>query len=291
VEAAQPSAAKALNLTFQRDVSVEQYPVLKAHQLDGRPVVPLALITEWMAHGALHANPGLTLHGMDHLRLLSGITLDGPTRKIRMMAGKAHRSNDLFEVDVEIRDGETENGDRLHSSAKAILSERLPAPPVFSENGHFQPDRPVEPIEDIYQQVLFHGRELHGIQQIVRISDAGITARLATAPPPADWIHDPLRSRWIADPLILDSAFQMAIVWCHQLRGQVCLPSFAAAYRQYCRRFPQTGVSAVLEVHHCTGRKLSGDFTFLDAEKTVLAQLKGYEAIMDPSLMKAFKAA
>jgi hypothetical protein len=83
----------------------------------------------------------------------------------------------------------------------------------------------------------------------------------------------------------------MAIVWCHQLRGQVCLPSFAAAYRQYCRRFPQSGVSAVLEVRHCTGRKLSGDFTFLDAEKTVLAQLKGYEAIMDPSLMKAFKAA
>ncbi|MEJ2157546.1 MAG: SDR family NAD(P)-dependent oxidoreductase [Desulfobacteraceae bacterium] len=270
-----PAKAEALNLTCQRDVSVEQYPVLDAHQLDGRPVVPLALITEWLAHSALHAHPGLVLHGMDRLRLLSGITLDGQTRKIRMLAGKAHRKDDRFEVDVEIRDGETENGHRIHSSAKAILSERLPAPPAFSENGHFQPDRPVGPIEEIYEQVLFHGRALHGIQQIVRISDEGITARLATAPPPSDWIHDPLRSRWIADPLVLDSAFQMAIVWCHQQRGL----------------FPQTGVSAVLEVHHCSTRKLAGDFTFLDAEKTVLAQLKGYEAVMDPSLMKAFKAA
>ncbi|MEJ2158734.1 MAG: polyketide synthase dehydratase domain-containing protein, partial [Desulfobacteraceae bacterium] len=242
VESVKPSPAKALNLACKCDVSVEQYPVLHAHQLDGRPVVPLALITEWLAHSALHANPGLVLHGMDHLRLLSGIALDGQTRKIRMLAGKAHRADDLFEVDVEIRDGETENGHRIHSSAKAILSERLPAPPVFSENGHFQPDRPVGPIEEIYEQVLFHGRDLHGIQQIVRISNEGITARLATAPPPADWINDPLRSRWIADPLVLDSAFQMAIVWCHQQHGQVCLPSFAATYRQYCKRFTETGV-------------------------------------------------
>ena len=34
-----------------------------------------------------------------------------------------------------------------------------------------------------------------------------------------------------------------------------------------------------------------GDFTFLDQDKEVLARLKGYEAIMDPGLSKAFKAA
>jgi NAD(P)-dependent dehydrogenase (short-subunit alcohol dehydrogenase family)/acyl carrier protein len=291
MEIAKTAPVKELNLTCKRDVSVEAYPVLNSHLLDGRPVVPLALITEWLAHSALHAHPGLVLYGMDNLRLLSGIVLDGHGRKVRMLAGKARRTGDLFEVDVEIRDGKDESGRRIHSSAKAILSERLPEPPGFSEKSHFKPDHPDSSIEEIYEQVLFHGRDLHGIQQIVRISDESITARLATAPPPAHWINDPLRSRWIADPLVLDSAFQMAIVWCHWKHGLVCLPSFAAAYRQYCPRFPESGVSAVLEVRHCSDRKLLGDFTFLDGEKTVLAQLKGYEAIMDPGLLKAFKAA
>ena len=104
-------------------------------------------------------------------------------------------------------------------------------------------------------------------------------------------MQSPLRSRWIADPLILDGAFQMAIIWCHDQLGMVSLPSFAASYRQFCDRFPAEGIVAVLEVRSCTRRKLSGDFTFLDKQKKVLAHLYGYEAIMTPELSKAFKAA
>ncbi|MGD9368843.1 MAG: SDR family NAD(P)-dependent oxidoreductase, partial [Desulfobacteraceae bacterium] len=289
-----PSAAPKpaeLTLTCKRDVSLERYPVLVSHQLDGRPVVPLALITEWLAHSALHAHPGLVLHGMDNLRLLNGITLDQQSRLIHMMAGKATRKGQIFEVDVEIREDRLEGPARAHSSAKAILSERLPAPPVFQGNGHFKPTTSMDSLEDIYERVLFHGRDLRGIKEIVRISNEGMSAILASAPPPAQWINDPLRSRWLADPLILDSAFQMAIVWCHKHHGLVCLPSYAASYRQYCRRFPENGVTAILEIHKCRNRKMIGDFTFLDSGKKVVAQLKGYEAIMDPGLINAFKAA
>jgi hypothetical protein len=104
-------------------------------------------------------------------------------------------------------------------------------------------------------------------------------------------MKEPLRTRWIADPLILDCAFQMAIIWCHEQLGQVSLPSFAATYRQYCDRFPREGIVAVLEVRTSNERKLIGDFTFLDKSKQVIAHLKGYEAIMAPGLLKAFKAA
>lgn len=38
-----------------------------------------------------------------------------------------------------------------------------------------------------------------------------------------------------------------------------------------------------------TKRKLKGDFTFLDLNNVVVAQLTGYEAAMDDSLFKAFK--
>jgi hypothetical protein len=34
---------------------------------------------------------------------------------------------------------------------------------------------------------------------------------------------------------------------------------------------------------------MRGNFTFLDADDAIVARLSGYEAIMDASLLKAFK--
>ena len=100
---------------------------------------------------------------------------------------------------------------------------------------------------------------------------------------------EPLRTRWIGDPLVLDSAFQMAIIWCVEEKGVPCLPGYTASYRQYCDRFPAHGVTAVLEVKAAAEHKMTGDFTFLDAENTVIAHMTGYEAVMDASLFNAFK--
>jgi hypothetical protein len=281
----------ALTLAARREIDIDRYPVLQSHLLNGRPVVPLALIAEWLAHSALHANPGLALHGIDHLRLLSGIALDREKKMIRLLSGKAKRNGGHYEVDVQIRDEKNGGREVIHSSAKAILTDSLPEPPEFQENGHFKAGAYKRTMEEIYEKILFHGRELRGIRKIIRLSKKGMTARLASAPSPESWIQDPLRSRWISDPLVLDCAFQMAIVWCFEQTGNLSLPSYAASYRQYRDRFPVDGVTAVLEVHKTTDRKMVGDFTFLDDQKRIVACLNGYEAIMDEQLLKAFRAA
>jgi hypothetical protein len=46
---------------------------------------------------------------------------------------------------------------------------------------------------------------------------------------------------------------------------------------------------AELRVTDLTDHKMTGDFTLIDAESRVVAELKGYEAIMDVSLYRAFK--
>jgi hypothetical protein len=99
----------------------------------------------------------------------------------------------------------------------------------------------------------------------------------------------PLRNQWIVDPLVLDCAFQMATVWCFEEKGVVSLPSYGSSYRQYCEQFPSEGVTVVLEITDVTNRRMRGDFTFLDAGDAIVARLNGYEAIMDASLLKAFK--
>src|SRR5262249_33758629 len=49
----------SLSPVFERQIDVATLPVLRSHVIDGRPVVPMALILEWLAQGALQRNPGL----------------------------------------------------------------------------------------------------------------------------------------------------------------------------------------------------------------------------------------
>ncbi len=286
---AENKSESKLSLTFKREIDVDRYPILGSHILDGKPVVPFALITEWLGHGALHENPGLFLHGLDDIRLLSGIRLSEEKKLIRLMAGKARKNGSVFEVDVEIRDGIKEGKEVIHSRAKAILANTLSQPPAFNISADISSKAYSRSIDEVYEKILFHGIELRGIREILSASSRGMVARVASAPSPEKWMSEPLRSRWIGDPLVLDSAFQMAIIWCFEETGMVSLPSYSASYRQYRHRFPAEGVTAVLEVKNVSDHKLMGDFTFLDADNTVVARLSGYEAIMAPSLFKAFK--
>jgi acyl transferase domain-containing protein/NAD(P)-dependent dehydrogenase (short-subunit alcohol dehydrogenase family) len=278
-----------LSLCFERDIGVSSYPVLKSHVIDGKPVVPMALMTEWFGHGALHANPGLVLHGLDDIRVLKGIRLDSESKHIRLLAGKLKKIGDFYEVALELRDGKKADRDIVHSSAKAILSDQLPTAPSYQFSKAMVAEAYTKKTEDIYDKILFHGNRLHGIRKIVSCSSRGMVAHISPAPAPDEWISAPLRNQWIGDPLVLDSAFQMATVWCFEEKGMVSLPSYAASYRQYCSRFPTDGVTAVLEIKEASSRKMRADFTFLDADDGIVASLSGFEAVLDPSLLKAFK--
>jgi acyl transferase domain-containing protein/NAD(P)-dependent dehydrogenase (short-subunit alcohol dehydrogenase family) len=280
---------RQLALSFEREIDIHQFPILKSHMIDGKPVVPLALMTEWFAHGALHANPGLVLHGLDDIRVMKGIRLEHDKQHIRLLAGKPHKNGKFYEVEVELRDGEMLGQDVLHSKAKAILSNSLTVAPAYEFSKTMVAKAYAKNMEEVYDKILFHGLQLHGIRKIISCSSRGMVAHISAAPAPSEWIATPLRNQWIADPLVLDCAFQMATVWCFEEKGIVSLPSYGASYRQYRHRFPSDGVKAVLKIKEVTHRKMQGDFTLLDSNDEIVARLTGYEAIMDASLLKAFK--
>lgn len=285
----QSSNESRLSLTFKRELDLKKCRVLGAHILDGKPVVPLALMTEWLGCGALHENPGLVLQGLDHLHVLNGIKLEQDKKTIRLMAGKARKKGNTFEVDVEIRDGFKDGKEVIHSRAKAILADDLLKAPDFDKTSFISGPEYSKSIHEIYDRILFHGVELQGIQKIFNCTPNFMAAQIACAPSPDQWMENPIRSRWIADPLVLDCAFQMAIIWCFEQKGMVCLPCYSEAYRQYCRTFPADSITAILEIKEVNQRKLRGDFTFMDKQDHVVARLFGYEALIDPELIKAFK--
>ena len=276
-------------LLERRELDLQRYPVLASHIIGGKPVVPFALITEWIGHGALKENPGFSLHGIDDFRLLSGIRIEQEKKLVRLMAGKARKTGDAWQVDVELRNGVKNGKDVIHSRARALLVDRFPAAPVFAGNGKNGSRSFPRNLDAIYGEILFHGDHLRAISAIVEYSDHGMTARLTSAPKPEAWMQDPIQGRWTADPMVLDGAFQMAIVWCFEQTGRVCLPSYARTFRQYRPAFPTSGVTAVMAVTAHSPRKMVADFTFLDEDRQVIATLKGYEATVDESLIHAFK--
>ena len=99
-----PLPSADMTVAFERAVDVSTHPVLKSHVLDGLAVLPVALHLEWLAHAALHGNPGFQFHGFNDLRVTSGLKIDGTARvAVRALAGKAVKQDKLLVVPVELR--------------------------------------------------------------------------------------------------------------------------------------------------------------------------------------------
>lgn len=285
-----PPRSQPLAEAFALPLSVDGYPFLRSHVLDGKAVLPMAVIVEWLAHGALHGNPGFRFHGFNDLRICKGVVFEQDTLCIlHVLAGRAKKRDTFHLVPVELSSTGKDGRAVLHARAEIVLATRLPegirsiieipSTPYEPENGELY-DR----------ERLFHGPELHGIEQVDGCSAKGIAAMVKSAPPPTSWIKQPLRSIWITDPLVIDSAFQLMILWCFERFGAGSLPCFAGRYRQFVETFPREGVQVVIRVTAEREHSATADMEFLDRHTgKLIARLEEYECVIDPSLKQAFQ--
>jgi hypothetical protein len=248
-------------------------------------VLPVALMIEWLAHAALHQNPGLLFHGIDGLRVLSGVVLDGAAPTIRAGAGKATKRDGLFFAPVELC-GPRAGRDVVHARADVVLA--IDLPPAPSVRDPLALPAYARSAIEAYESLLFHGTNLQGIERVEGCNATGIRAAVRSAPPPADWLIRPMRQRWLADPLVLDCAFQMMVLWSFERHGAGCLPCFVGRYRQFRRAFPVDGASVSAHVTRDTGTMVTADLEFLVGNEA-LACMEDYEAVIDPSLQQAFR--
>jgi hypothetical protein len=201
-------------------------------------------------------------------------------------AGKAVKRDGFFVAPVELRSFQADGREVLHARAEIVLANQLPAAPAAASLPNCRTYR--HSPEDVYQNLLFHGDDLHGIEEIEGCGERGIIGRVSSSPPPSDWIQRPLRQRWLADPLVLDCSFQLMVVWSQEHRGAPSLPCHLARYRQYQRSFPAGGVRVVAYVTRDSDLHALADIDYLDERGQVVARLEGYECVIDPALKRAF---
>ena len=284
------SAKSLVNPLIDIDLNVDAFPFLASHVLNHKAVLPVAMITEWFAHTALHAHPGLRFHGLDGLRVLKGVTLDADeSRTVQLCTGEATERDGGLWIPVELRSNPTGEKEIRHASAEVNLVDTLP-----SEMPWIQPESVVKKAYNnggIYDGGhLFHGPAFQGLDAVDGASDNILAALVGKAPAPKNWITSPLRNSWVADPLILDSSFQMMILWSFQQYNSGSLPSFIGSYRQYVSRFPKEGARILIQVMEHSKRKATANIEFVDTQKgDLIARIDGYESTLVASLKAAFE--
>ena len=275
------------NKVLQLTISSNTIPVLRHHVINGKAVVPMALQIEWLAQGAMHNNPGLLFSGFDNLRIRSGIVLPANTElEIELRYGATTVEQNLFIIPMQICSGKDST---IHASADIILTttltdQRPNIDPLVIDGGELSSQT------EIYSSgQLFHGPQLQGLSRIVGNNSEGIIALSENAPLPAQWMKNPLRSSWIADPQVLDSSFQMMILWSFAQKHLGSLPSFVGHYRQYCEQFPAGSTRIQCRVTKASQHSASANIDFIDAHShQLLARLDGYECTMTDNLRQAF---
>jgi NAD(P)-dependent dehydrogenase (short-subunit alcohol dehydrogenase family)/acyl carrier protein len=286
--AAEVPASTDLQPAFERELSLSLAPCLASHVLDGNAVFPAALHAEWLGHSAMHGNPGLMFHGFNDIRICHGVRLaPDDTAVIRAYAGKANKRDGQFFVPVELRGLRRDGREIVHSRAEVILAGQLPVAPTPNL---VSPAKPFpDSIETVYEKQLFHGRDFQGLVTIEGIDEKSIVATARTAPSPNQWLAQPLRPNWLADPLAMDVAFQLAVVWGQWRHRSPGLPASAARYRQYVRSFPAGIVRIVVRVTHDGAAVARFDIDFVETTGRMLARIEGCECVRDAGLAAAYR--
>ena len=280
-------SASQLDMAFERKISIDDYSFLKSHVLDGNAVLPVSMMIEWLAHGAIQTNPGLAFSGFNELKVLKGLKFNrNETPMFQVHSGKGLKAEGGFTVPVELRSAAAGGEYHLNARAEMVLG------PMSAGGGRTISERAEKPyphsLTKVYNEILFHGNTFQGIERIDGWSSGGISATVKPAPRPQMWLSEPLRSSWLADPLILDCTFQLMILWSHQQYSSLSLPVYIGRYRQF-RKFPRGMVRVLIEVTSHSQGKARARIEYLDGSDSVLARMEDYECIIEPSLERAFR--
>ena len=241
IDAVSSGDAPGMHALYTLDLKRDRY--LGDHRIDGRPVLPFAAAMELMAEAAVAGAPGRTVTGLREIRLLDGVALEHE-RGARVRIDTATRIGGEVEVTIAPTDG-----GRAHY--RALVELRGPVGPDTPRFARGLPGRasheapapladprpfPIE-IEDAYRDLLFHGPLFHGIVAIDAMDEQGASALLAPSRP-GPCVAGTDGMQWLLDPVLLDSALQVQVLWARLQWDVTLLPAEIGGY---------TLVGAVLE--------------------------------------------
>lgn len=196
----------------QTSFATATHPYLLDHQLNGRPVVPLASIADLAAWSFSEIASSAGALVLSELELVRGVF--GDEVATTSLVGRRLPDTESATVEIAV-------GDAVAYRAK-VATERLQTPPnLLTLSGAVE--TPKTTLDEFYERQTFHGPMLRGIERIDRMTATGI-AGVVKASKIGDWIAGTDRDGWTIDPLVVDASFQLAGYWLFAHHGRAGFP-------------------------------------------------------------------
>jgi len=282
-----PSIGEDGVFAILKNLNPTQDLYLQHHQLDGKPVFPIAFALELMAEMAALCWPEFDLANISNMRALGGIVLDDDIKQIRVLAKPevtASASSEQLKVELKI-ESISENPKRTYYQATAELAKELSEPTKETNeplNLNEKRSFPMN-IEEAYQKWLFHGPTLQGITQIEGTGANGIIASLITSSPEKCLAQTP-QSSWIIDPVIVDCGLQLTILWGRMYWGMTSLPSRFGTYKRF-GEFKGKNISCQVRIRpDSKDHVIHADVAFIGEDGRLLGLLEDLEHNCSKSL-------
>jgi NAD(P)-dependent dehydrogenase (short-subunit alcohol dehydrogenase family)/acyl carrier protein len=264
---------------FLLDTSTAVHRYLNDHRIDGRGVLPMAMALEFFAQAA-SARFGPIAAIRDH-SVLKGVQYPagGGAIPLRLSVKRAGPS---AACELRSADGKT-----LHYRATADFQGVAPSLPKLE----LRNPRPAPlSAREAYDTWLFHGPLFEGIASIDSIGENGVVGTLKSSNP-AQLFSDHRTGEWIADPVVVDSALQLLIVWSRAYLDQMVLPSRLGAFHRIANLSAPGPIRCEIHVEHKPGvPTLRNQLVFFDAAGQPLAYMQDMEITASRALNRLEKA-
>ncbi len=258
-------------------VSVRTTPMLLDHVINGRAVVPVALLLEWLAENARLRFPTRKFAGVKSFRLWKGIVLSSES-EVRVAVEVRETSAGSYEGRVWSRNAKGSTD--FHASAVLELYTEFPTGEVEAFVPHEKTlTETIRPYD-----ILFHGPSLHYIERVLESTPERWVAEIRLHGDPTDWN---IRRSFEAQGPLLDAIFQGAIVWVAVERGARGLPSRFTRLEYF---EPWSTQEAILEIRirAADSYSLQADAYIWKRNGELIARMTGFEATVSDTLIQAF---
>ncbi len=256
-----------VHLVAERTFTLESEPYLADHQLKGRPVVPMAVVLDWVAW-SIPDGPGQP--SVSDLELVQGIMGDEEARLELTGRIDAHGAF-AGEVEIRTRAPREEGSGRIAYRAKVARGNE-PGPSSFDIAG--DAITPSVDLSDFYERHTFHGPRFRGIETLDRLTERGAAATVEGSTV-GEWAPHIGRTEWLLDPRIVDSSLQLAGFWSLQQAGKTGYPVAMESVRW---TGPLTNaVRCRIRLQDLTDDTFRGDVCYVAADGTPIAEITGVE--------------
>ena len=222
------------------------------------------------------------------MRLQKGIVLENDSVILEVYADKAELQPDgTYKANAEIK---TKNDKWQIVNAKAEI--------ILAPKGYFLKSPEIQIVdiskpykhsmEQAYKECLFHGEFLQALTKINGWSSDGIVADSKTSKALKYWFEKPMFTKWESDPLMIDSAFQLMILWTIEALGAPSLPNYVKSYRQFVKSFDGKQVKISAKASKKSTSSAIAQIQFITNDGKVAAQIDGYECTLNAALVNAF---